>query len=706
MSKVRVYQLARELKLPSKDLIDILEDLGVDVKNHMSVIDADIAQIVADTVTEERSNKKVFEIDKYYDEDEEEDIKRTTGSVKKKPNGKRKDIHDNKVGQREKGAKDDGTLGENDSEAIEARKKSIEIPVAISVQGLSDLIGITPIQLLKQLLNYGVMININQELDFEVAKKVAEASGFKVLKASDKEGAKDIKTTNYEDKPENLKERPPVVTIMGHVDHGKTTLLDAIRETNVTAQEAGGITQRIGAYQVTFNNKQITFIDTPGHEAFTAMRVRGAQVTDIVILVVAADDGVMPQTVEAINHAKAAEVPIIVAINKIDRPSANIDRVKQELTDHGLIPEEWGGDTICVPISALKKEGLDDILDMILLLTDMEELKANPNRPAEGVIIESELDIGKGPVARALVKSGTLQIGDSIVAGTINGKVRAMMDHLGDRLISAGPSMPVEIIGFSAVPEAGDLFVVVEDDKLARQIASTRQEKRKTEEMSRPQRVTLDEFFKNVKEGKAAELNIVLKADFQGSIEALQGALERLSTGEVKVNIIHSGVGGINESDITLATASNAIVIGFNVRPEPSAKKMAEAENVDMRFYRIIYDVVDDVKAALQGLLKPKEVEVSLGRAEIRTVFKIPKLGNVAGSYVLDGKITRSARVRVIRDNVVVHEGRISSLKRFKDDVREVLTGFDCGIGVENFNDIKEGDIIEAFVIEGIKRTL
>jgi translation initiation factor IF-2 len=490
---------------------------------------------------------------------------------------------------------------------------------------------------------------------------------------------------------------------MGHVDHGKTSLLDAIRQTNVIASEAGGITQHIGAYQVEINDKKITFLDTPGHEAFTAMRARGAQVTDIAILVVAADDGVMPQTVEAINHGKAADVPIIVAINKIDKPVANPDRVKQELTQYGLVPEDWGGDTICVEVSALKKQGIEDLLEMILLVAEMRELKANPDRPAKGTVIEAKLDKGRGPVATVLVQNGTLKQGDTIIAGEVSGKIRALVNDKGKNVMKAGPSVPVEVVGFDDLPEAGDIFYVT-DEKTARQLADRRQQFRREQTLKREQRFKLEDLFARIKEGEMKDLNIVLKADVQGSVEAIQASLERLSNEEVRVKVIHGGVGGISESDVMLASASGAIIVGFNVRPDPIAKRVAEREEVDLRMYRIIYDIVDDVKKAMEGMLEPEYREVVLGRAEVRATFRVPKVGTVAGSYVTEGKITRNSEARVLRDNVVIFEGKIDSLKRFKDDVREVVSGFECGIGLERFNDIKEGDVIEAFTNEEIKK--
>ena len=492
---------------------------------------------------------------------------------------------------------------------------------------------------------------------------------------------------------------------MGHVDHGKTTLLDSIRKTKVTATEAGGITQHIGAYQVVYNGKPITFLDTPGHEAFTAIRARGAKATDVAVLVVAANDGVMPQTVEALNHAKAANVPIIVAINKTDLHAANPERVKQELTEHGLVVEEWGGDTIAVNVSALHDEGIDELLEMILLVAEVEDLKANPSCPARGTVIDAKLDKGRGPVATVLISSGTLHVGDAFAVGNVCGKVRALINDQGEAIKEAGPSTPVEVLGISDVPEAGDIFVVVKDEQTARQVASIQKEKQRDRDLSRFTRITLDDLFQRIQKGEVKELNLVIKADVQGSAEAVRASLEKLSTDEVRVNVIHQGVGAISESDVLLATASNAVIIGFNVRPEPNARKAAERDGVDIRVYRIIYNLLDDVKAAMAGLLDPEFKEQTLGRAQVRQTFKIPG-GVIAGSYVLEGKITRSSEVRVLRDNVIIHEGKISSLKRFKDDVREVTHGYECGIGIERFNDIKDGDVIEAFVMVKVERSL
>ncbi|KJR48312.1 Translation initiation factor 2 [Desulfosporosinus sp. I2] len=559
-------------------------------------------------------------------------------------------------------------------------------------------------ELIKHLMNLGVMATINQELDSETATILAAELGVTVEVKAEKSMAV---ITEIEDDPKDLVFRPPVVTVMGHVDHGKTSLLDAIRTTHVTASEAGGITQHIGAYQVEINNQKITFLDTPGHEAFTSMRARGAQVTDIAVLVVAADDGVMPQTIEAINHAKAAEVPIIVAINKIDKENATPEKVKQELTEYGLVVEEWGGDTIAVPVSAKSNMGIEQLLEMILLVAEVRDYKANPNRSAAGTVIEAELDKGKGPIATVLVSKGTLNIGDVAVAGCAYGRIKAMVDDKGRRVKKAGPSMPVEVQGLSEVPEAGELFYVVADEKLARHITAARTAVRKVEESKKTVvKVSLEDLFDKIKEGEIKELNIIIKADVQGSVEALRQSLLRLSTGEVRVNPIHGGVGAINKNDIMLASASSAIIIGFNVRPDANAKATAELEGVDLRLYRVIYDAIEDVKAAMTGLLDPTFKEVVLGKVEVRQVFKVPKAGTIAGCMVTEGKIIRSAKVRVIRDSIVIHDGVMESLRRFKDDVKEVAEGYECGIGIEKFNDLKEGDIIEAFIMEEVKRTL
>lgn len=580
--------------------------------------------------------------------------------------------------------------------------KAVELPASMTVKDYAQLLEIAAGDVIKKLMNLGVMATINQEIDFDTMALIADEFGVSATPAPTEE--EKLQVEEVEDAPETLVPRPPVVTIMGHVDHGKTSLLDAIRETHVTAQEAGGITQHIGAYQVELNDRKITFLDTPGHEAFTAMRARGAQATDIAILVVAADDGVMPQTVEAINHAKDANVPIIVAINKIDKPGANPDRIKQDLTEYGLVAEEWGGDTIFTLVSAKQRIGIDSLLEMILLVADVKDFRANPNRLAKGIIIETQLDKGQGPVATVLVQNGTLQLGDSIIAGAAAGKVRALINDKGKRVKKAPPSTPVEVIGFTELPEAGDILNAVPEEKLARQLADKRMQFKRETELQQSQKVTLNDLFSKIKEGELKELKIILKADVQGSVEAIRQSLEKLSNDEVKVKVIHGGVGGIGDGDVMLASASNAIIIGFNVRPDPAAKRIAEKENVDIRLYRIIYNIIDDVKKAMEGMLEPEYKEVVNGRAEIRAIYKVPKVGNIAGCYVLEGKINRNNDVRLIRDNIVIHEGKIGSLKRFKDDAREVLEGYECGIGIEHFNDLKEGDIIEAFFMEEIKR--
>ncbi len=551
----------------------------------------------------------------------------------------------------------------------------------------------------------GIMANINQGLNQDAIELICEEYGVEaelevVVDATDLE-------TYFEDvdaNPEDIIERPSVVTIMGHVDHGKTTLLDSIRNTRVTAGEAGGITQHIGAYQIENEGKKITFLDTPGHAAFTTMRARGAQVTDITILVVAADDGVMPQTVEAINHAKAAEVPIIVAVNKIDKPTANPDRVMQELGEHGLYPEDWGGDTIFVQLSAIKGDGIDELLEMILLVSEVAELKANPKRTAIGTVIEAELDKSRGPAASLLVQDGTLEIGDSIVVGNTFGRVRAMVNDLGKRIKSAGPSTPVEITGLQDVPLAGDRFVVFKDEKRARRIGEARQQQNILAQRQESQKVSLDNLFEQIKQGEMKDLNVIIKGDVQGSVEALAASLMKIDVEGVNVRIIHTAVGAINESDVTLASASNGIIIGFNVRPDVNAKRAAEAEGVDMRLHRIIYKVIEEIEQAMIGMLDPEYEEKVIGQAEVRQTINISKVGTVAGSYVTEGKITRDSQVRIIRDGIVVYEGQVDALKRFKDDVREVAQGYECGITIENFNDVKEGDIFEAFIMEEIKR--
>lgn len=585
------------------------------------------------------------------------------------------------------------------------RKKAITMGEIITVKELSEKIGIQVSEIIKKLLNLGVIATINKEIDYDTASLIASEFDIELEKKATKTFEQILSDVDeIEDNPEDLRERPPVVTVMGHVDHGKTSLLDAIRNSHVTDQEAGGITQHIGAYTVSYNGKTICFLDTPGHEAFTSMRARGAQVTDIAVLVVAADDGVMPQTIEAINHAKAAKVPIIVAINKMDKPDANPDRIKQQLTEYGLLVEEWGGDTIAVPVSALKKEGIDNLLEMILLVAEMQGIKANPSRLAKGTIIEAQLDKGRGPVATILVQNGTLKVGDSIVAGTAYGRVRAMIDDKGRRVTQAGPSTPVEVLGLSDVPDAGDIMYAVEDDRLAKQVSDERKNRLKEEQAKTTSKASLDELFSQIKEGEVKDLNLIIKADVQGSVEAVKQALERLTNEQVRVRCIHGAVGAITESDVMLATASNAIIIGFNVRPTANAADLADKEKIDIRTYRVIYNAIEDIEAAMKGMLAPEYQEVVIGHAVVRAIFRVSGAGTVAGSYVTDGKIARNAQVRLVRDGVVVFEGKIASLKRFKDDVREVAANYECGIGLENFNDIKEGDVIEAFIQQEIKK--
>lgn len=582
-----------------------------------------------------------------------------------------------------------------------ARKQQLKvlIPDNIVVSELATRLKVTATEVIKKLMGLGVMATINQEVDFDTAALVAEELGAKV----EKEVIVTIEERlidNSDDDEDNCEERSPVVVVMGHVDHGKTSLLDRIRNSNVTESEAGGITQHIGAYRVKVNDKEITFLDTPGHEAFTSMRARGASVTDIAILVVAADDGIMPQTIEAINHAKAANVSIIVAINKMDKMGANPDKVKQELTEHGLVIEEWGGDTICVPVSAKTGEGIDDLLENVLLVAEMKELKANPHRLAKGAVIEARLDKGRGPIATILVQNGTLHQGDVIIAGTAVGRIRVMTDDKGRVVKEAGPSVPVEITGLAEVPSAGDTFNAVEDEKLARELVEQRKHEAKQEQFSAYQKITLDNLFSQIAEGEIKELPIIVKADVQGSVEAVKQSLEKLSNEEVRVKVIHGGVGAVSESDVMLANASNAIIVGFNVRPDPVASENAARDGVDIRLYRIIYDAIEEISTAMKGMLAPKFREVQQGRIEVRQVYKISNVGTVAGCYVLDGKVTRTSEIRVVRDGIVIAEDKMSSLKRFKDDAKEVVKGFECGITLEHFSDIKEGDIFEAFMME------
>ncbi|GGE25145.1 translation initiation factor IF-2 [Marinithermofilum abyssi] len=729
MAKVRVYEYAKQMNMTSKEVLTILKRMGINVNNHMSVMDEDMVKKV------EAFLKDVKEGAEKSQQQTKVNNQNQQNKGEKKPtnhnNNRRRSSNNQASGNgnadhRRKGGNSNRGKGNRDQQTKNFRGKKgkggrknnrtqqnkpapvrpteIEITGPMTVGELAHTLRREASEVIKKLIGLGTMATINQELDVETIMLVCEEFDVTVnyKEPVDESAFEEVEEI---DAPEDLKERPPVVTIMGHVDHGKTTLLDTIRSTKVTAGEAGGITQHIGAYQVTVNDKKITFLDTPGHAAFTTMRARGAQVTDIAILVVAADDGVMPQTVEAINHAKAADVPIIVAINKMDKPEANPDRIKQQMTEYGLVPEEWGGDTIYVPVSAIQGEGIEDLLEMILLVSEVQELKANPDKRARGVVIEAELDKGRGAVATVLVQNGTLHVGDALVAGNYFGKVRAMVNDRGKRLKTAGPSTPVEILGLADVPEAGDPFMVFEDEKKAREIADARIEKKRQAELGAHTRVTLDDLYKQIKEGEMKDLNVIIKADVQGSAEALKGSLEKIDVEGVRVNIIHSAVGAITESDVTLASASNAIIIGFNVRPEPNARVTAEQEKVDIRLHRVIYNVIEEIESAMKGMLDPEYVEKMVGRAEVRQTFKVSKVGTIAGCYVTEGKVLRDGKAQLIRDGVVIYEGEIDTLKRFKDDAKEVSQGYECGLTLKNFNDIKEGDVIEVFVTEEVERT-
>ncbi|MEG0249917.1 MAG: translation initiation factor IF-2 [Peptostreptococcus sp.] len=594
-------------------------------------------------------------------------------------------------------------------EIKEEKGNVIEAGKSITVQDLATEMNKSASEVIMKLMKMGTMATINQEISFEIASLICNEFGYNLIK-SDTSEIEELEIEALmeieEDDEKDLLPRPPVVTVMGHVDHGKTSLLDAIRDTDVTSAEAGGITQHIGASEVNVNGQKIVLLDTPGHEAFTSMRARGAQVTDIAILVVAADDGIMPQTVEAINHAKAAGVPIIIAINKIDKPGANPERVKQELSDQGLLVEDWGGDVISVELSAKKRINIETLLEMVLLVAEVEELKANPNKRAVGTVIEAELDKGRGPVATVLVQGGTLRVGDPIVAGVASGKVRAMINYKGRRVKEAGPSTAVEILGLSEVPSGGDQFVQVPNDKAARLIAEKRQELRREEMLKASSKISLEDLFEQMSEGKVKDLNIIIKADVQGSVQAVKQSLERLSTDEVQIKVIHGGVGAITESDVLLASASNAIIIGFNVRPVAGADQLAEKETVDIRTYTIIYKAIEDMKAAMSGMLDPEYVDEDTGKVEVREVYKISGVGTIAGCYVLTGKIYRNCKVRIVRDGIIIHEGELDSLRRFKDDVKEVAQGYECGLGFVNYNDVKVGDIVEAYIVKEVERTI
>ena len=690
MKKVRVYEYAKEIGKQSKDIISVLKDAEIEVSNHMSMLTEEgLAKL--DSVFKKVKKEQPKENNKTENNQPKNDNKK----AKKKKSKKEK----NKKSHKQQPAIIEAPTEETISE------DTILVKDGMTVGELSEVLSVSSTELIKKLfMELKIMANINQSLTLEQIELIAMDYG-KEIQEEVEINKEDLDLYfEVEDQDKDLKERAPIVTIMGHVDHGKTTLLDTIRNTRVTAGEAGGITQHIGAYQVRAKDKKITFLDTPGHAAFTTMRARGAKITDVTILVVAADDGVMPQTIEAINHAKAAEVPIIVAVNKMDKPQANPDRVMNELVEYGLISEEWGGDTIFVPISALKGEGIDELLENILLVTEMQELKANPNRLALGTVIEAKLDKGRGAVATLLVQNGTLNVGDPLVVGNTFGRVRAMINDRNKNINAAKPSTPVEITGLQDVPNAGDRFVVFGDEKTARQIGEKRQQQYIETTRQASSAVSLDTLFEQMKQGEMKDLNIIIKADVQGSVEALAMSLAKIDVEGVNVRIIHTGVGAINESDITLAVASNAVVIGFNVRPDGNAKQMAQTEQVDIRLHSIIYKVIEEIEAAMTGLLDPEFVEKVIGLAEVRQVYKVSKIGTIAGAYVTEGKVSRDGKVRVIRDSVVIYEGEIDTLRRFKDDVKEVQSGYECGMTVENFNDIKEGDVFEVYIMEEVKK--
>ncbi len=700
MGKQRIYEYAKDLNIKSKDVIDELKKEGVEVSNHMQTLEDD----------QVKSLDKVFKKDQAQKDTKSQKNTQSNHKNQKqgknqkgKPNQQQKQNKKNNKGSKNNKQNKKNQKAQQPSEPKEMPSK-ITYTEGITVGELADKLGVDSSEIIKKLFLLGIMANINQSLDVEALELVASDYGVEI---EEEVVVDDNNLSIYFDdieEDENATVRPAVVTIMGHVDHGKTTLLDSIRHTRVTEGEAGGITQHIGAYQIENNGKKITFLDTPGHAAFTTMRARGAQVTDITILVVAADDGVMPQTIEAINHAKEADVPIIVAVNKIDKPTANPDRVMQELTEYNLIPEDWGGDTIFVPLSALSGEGIDDLLEMLILVSEVQELKANANKPAVGTVIEAELDKSRGPAASLLVQNGTLHVGDALVVGNTHGKVRAMVNDLGKRIKSAGPSTPVEITGLNDVPQAGDRFVVFKDEKKARRIGEAREQESILQQRQESKNVSLDNLFEQMKQGEMKDLNVIIKGDVQGSVEALAASLMKIDVEGVNVRIIHTATGAINESDVTLANASNGIIIGFNVRPDAGAKRAADAENVDMRLHRVIYNVIEEIEAAMKGMLDPEFEEKVIGQAEVRQTFKVSKVGTIAGSYVTEGKITRDSSVRIIRDGVVLFEGELDTLKRFKDDAKEVAQGYECGITIAKFNDIKEGDIIEAFVMVEVER--
>lgn len=708
MSKQRIYEYAKELNLKSKEIIDELKSMNVEVSNHMQALEDDQIKALDKKFKPGQSNETQKNTQNNHNKSENKQQSNQKQN-NNKSNNQNKQNNNNK-GKQQSNQHNKNNKKNNQKQSAPQQAEPKEMPSKITYQEgitvgeLADKLNVESSGIVKKLFLLGIVANINQSLDQETLELIADDYGVEIEEeVIIEEEDLSIYFDDETEDPDAI-ERPAVVTIMGHVDHGKTTLLDSIRHTKVTAGEAGGITQHIGAYQIENEGKKITFLDTPGHAAFTTMRARGAQVTDITILVVAADDGVMPQTIEAINHAKEANVPTIVAVNKIDKPTANPDRVMQELTEYGLIPEDWGGDTIFVPLSALSGDGIDSLLEMIGLVAEVQELKANPDKQAVGTVIEAELDKSRGPAASLLVQNGTLHQGDSIVVGNTYGRIRAMVNDLGQRIKTAGPSTPVEITGINDVPQAGDRFVVFKDEKQARRIGEARHEESIIQQRQESKNVTLDNLFEQMKQGEMKDLNVIIKGDVQGSVEALAASLMKIDVEGVNVRIIHTAVGAINESDVTLANASNGIIIGFNVRPDAGAKRAAEAENVDMRLHRVIYNVIEEIESAMKGLLDPEYEEQVIGQAEVRQTFKVSKVGTIAGSYVTEGKITRNAGVRVIRDGIVQFEGELDTLKRFKDDAKEVAQGYECGITIEKYNDLKEGDIIEAFEMVEIKR--
>ncbi|MDE0087040.1 MAG: translation initiation factor IF-2 [Candidatus Poribacteria bacterium] len=678
---VRVYELAKRHGLSSKELIKALEELGVPVKNHMSTLDPETIMLVESELDPQQEISA--------DEEKEVDVK--------------PEIEVDATLEEEVDIKSEIEEIEEKEEIEEPTDAPLRVQEGVTVGTLASILNLQSTQLIMQLMKLKVMASVNQSLDHQTLLILGEHFGFEVVQEKTLE---EQLLLDEDDPPESLVARAPVITIMGHVDHGKTSLLDSIRESNVSESEAGNITQHIGAYHVELENGNIVFLDTPGHAAFTAMRARGAQATDIVVLIVAADDGVMPQTIEAINHAKAAQVPIVVAINKIDVTGARADYVKQQLVENDLVPEEWGGQTICVEVSAIEGTGIELLLEMLLLEAALLELKANPDKSARGVVIEAQVDKGRGAVATVLVQSGTLRVGDAFVSGRYSGRVRAMMSDDGKRIKIARPSTPVEVLGFTGVPEAGDIFYAVESERDARAIGEERQDKHRMSKLGTHSHVSLDDLFQQIQEGDIKELNVIVKGDVQGSVQAISESLLKLSTGEVKINIIHEATGGITETDILLASASDAIVVGFNVHPTTEAVKATEAEGIDVRTYTVIYDIISDIRAAMEGLLDPEVREVIIGRAEVREIFKVPRLGSVAGSYVNWGRITFNQPLRVLRENRLIYEGKVDSLRRFKDNVNEVQANYECGIGIDEFDDIKVGDVLECYVHEQVARTL